>query len=100
MSFLTDGRKILSRWLEDKNYVLSTSIHESFGYGIAEAMARGIKPIIHDFPYAYEIWGEELLFRTVDEAVGLIRNGTYMSPKSTVRSLRTVTPSKNRVRII
>lgn len=71
----------INRWLEDKNYVLSTSIHESFGYGIAEAMARGIKPIIHDFPYAFEIWDEELLFRTVDEAVDLIRNSKYESDK-------------------
>ncbi|MGI6668028.1 MAG: glycosyltransferase [Acetivibrionales bacterium] len=71
----------IERWLEDKNYILSTSIHESFGYGIAEAMARGIKPIIHDFPYAYEIWDEELLFRTVDEAVDLIRNNIYESEK-------------------
>lgn len=71
----------INSWLEDKDYILSTSIHESFGYGIAEAMARGIKPIIHDFPYAYEIWSEELLFRTVDEAVDLIRNCKYESEK-------------------
>jgi glycosyltransferase involved in cell wall biosynthesis len=50
----------ISKWLEDKNYVLSTSIHESFGYGIAEAMARGIKPIIHDFPYAFRNLGRRV----------------------------------------
>ncbi|MCD6552137.1 glycosyltransferase, partial [Thermotoga sp.] len=31
----------VEQFLEDKNYVLSTSIHESFGYNIAEAMAMG-----------------------------------------------------------
>jgi len=71
----------ISSWLEDKNYLLSTSIHESFGYGIAEAMARGIKPVIHDFLYANEIWSEDLLFNTVDEAVDSIINGQYESER-------------------
>lgn len=71
----------INSWLEDKNYLLSTSIHESFGYGIAEAMARGIKPVIHDFLYANEIWSEDLLFNTVDEAVDSIINGQYESER-------------------
>jgi len=69
----------ISAWLEDKNYLVSASIHESFGYGIAEAMARGIKPIIHDFLHADEIWSEEYLFNSVDEAVESISNGKYES---------------------
>lgn len=75
-----DGwQKDISAWLEDKNYLLSASIHESFGYGIAEAMARGIKPVIHDFLYANDIWGEEFLFNTVDKAVVSISQGQYES---------------------
>ena len=71
----------ISSWLEDKNYLLSTSIHESFGYGIAEAMARGIKPVVYDFLYANEIWDEEFLFSTVDEAVEAILSKVYDSHK-------------------
>lgn len=74
-------QKDINTWLEDKNYLISTSIHESFGYGIAEAMARGIKPVIHDFMYANEIWDEEFLYNTVDEAVEAILSDDYDSHK-------------------
>lgn len=66
-------------WLEDKNYILSTSIHESFGYGIAEAMARGIKPIIYNFLFAEEIWDDKFMFNTIDEAVEMISDKNYNS---------------------
>ncbi|WP_392486084.1 methyltransferase domain-containing protein [Haloimpatiens sp. FM7315] len=72
-------QKDISNWLEDKNYILSSSIHESFGYGIAEAMARGIKPVIHDFIYSNEIWDDKYLFNTVDEAVSKISEEEYNS---------------------
>jgi len=69
----------ISGWLEDKNYLLSTSIHESFGYAIAEGMARGLKPVVHNFPFADEIWAEEMLFNTVDEAVAMVTSPDYHS---------------------
>lgn len=43
-------------WLEDMDYLISPSIVESFGFSIAEAMCKGIKPLIHDRPGA--IWSE------------------------------------------
>ncbi|GAA0085619.1 glycosyltransferase [Clostridium sp. CTA-7] len=69
----------INGWLEDKNYILSSSIHESFGYGIAEAMARGIKPVIHNFIFAEEIWNRGSLFNTIDEAVNIITEKKYNS---------------------
>jgi glycosyltransferase involved in cell wall biosynthesis len=69
----------IDKWWEDKNYLLSTSIHESFGYNIAEAMAKGIKPIIHNFYNAKELYDDEFLFSSVDEAVEKIKNGNYDS---------------------
>ncbi len=71
----------VSSWLEDKNYLISASIHESFGYGIAEAMASGIKPVIHDFLFANDIWDEKYLYNTIDEAVEMIRSRDYNSDK-------------------
>ena len=69
----------VNKWLENKNYILSTSIHESFGYNIAEAMVKGIKPVIHNFPYAKEIWDKKYLFNTIDEAVNRITEEQYSS---------------------
>jgi glycosyltransferase involved in cell wall biosynthesis len=69
----------VNTFLEDKNYLLSTSIHESFGYNIVEAMARGIKPVIYNFYNASELYEEEFLFNTVDEAVEKILDEKYDS---------------------
>ncbi|MDN5346228.1 MAG: hypothetical protein PWQ73_741 [Petrotoga sp.] len=39
----------LEKFLEDKNYVISTSIHDGHPPNILESMARGIKPIILNY---------------------------------------------------
>ena len=64
---------------KDKNYLLHTSIHESFGYAIFEAMARGIKPVIHNFRGARELYPKNVIFNTIDEAVHLITWPYYPS---------------------
>ncbi len=69
----------IAAWLADKQYLISTSMHESFGYSIAEAMAMGIKPVVHNFPFAGGIWPEQVLFNTVDEAVGMVTSNVYSS---------------------
>ncbi len=69
----------VTNWLADKNILLSTSMHESFGYSIAEAMSMGIKPVVHNFPFSTRIWPEQILFNTVDEAVGMITSNVYSS---------------------
>jgi FkbM family methyltransferase len=68
-------------WFRDKGVLLSTTLYESFGLNIGEAMAAGAFPVIHDFPGADELWPRECLFSTVDEAVELIcgaRPGQYV----------------------
>lgn len=64
----------MAAWYADKGVILSTSIHESFGYAIAEAMAAGLSAAIHDYPGAEEFWPSECLFASVDDAVRLIRS--------------------------
>jgi glycosyltransferase involved in cell wall biosynthesis len=61
-------------WYADKGVLLSTSMYESFGLNIGEAMAVGAFPVVHDFPGADLLWPEECLFASIDEAVALIRS--------------------------
>ncbi len=61
-------------WYADKGVLLSTTMYESFGLNIGEAMAVGAFPAIHDFPGAERLWPGECLFASVDQAVALIRS--------------------------
>lgn len=59
-------------FLADKGILLSTSLHESFGYAIAEGMAVGAFPVVADYPGAREFWPEECLFDSIEDAAALI----------------------------
>jgi glycosyltransferase involved in cell wall biosynthesis len=61
-------------WYADKGVLLSTSMYESFGLNIGEAMAVGAFPVVHDFPGAEHLWPQECLFASIEEAVALIRS--------------------------
>ncbi len=69
----------MNEWWKDKNYLLSTSIHEGHPCNIIEGMARGIKPIIHNYFGSKDQWPNNLIFNTVDEAVNLILEDKYNS---------------------
>jgi len=64
----------MPHWYADKGVLLSTSMYESFGMAIGEAMAVGAFPVVHDFPGAAQLWPPECLFLAIDEAVALIRS--------------------------
>ncbi len=68
--------KDIPEWFEKEeiNYLLTTSIFESFGYGIAEAMAMGYKPLIHNFPNAKDNWPCNCLFNSIDELIEILTN--------------------------
>lgn len=59
-------------WFADKGILLSTSMYESFGMNIGEAMAVGAFPVIHNFPGAGSLWPHECLFAGIEEAVAKI----------------------------
>jgi len=63
----------MPEWHAQNGVLLSTSLHESFGYAIAEAAAVGCDLAVLDFPAAAEFWPEAVRFATVEEAVALIR---------------------------
>jgi glycosyltransferase involved in cell wall biosynthesis/SAM-dependent methyltransferase len=59
----------IDKWYQDKGVLLSTTLYESFGMNIGEAMASGCWPVVHNFPGAAKTWPAECLFATVDQAV-------------------------------
>lgn len=59
----------IETWYRDKGVLLSTTLYESFGMNIGEAMASGCWPVVHNFPGAAKTWPAEALFATVDQAV-------------------------------
>ncbi len=72
----------IAKWFESEkvNYLLTTSIFESFGYGIAEAMAMGYRPLINNFPGADGLWPSDCLFSSVDDLVRLVNDRDAYKP--------------------
>lgn len=68
----------VDEFLDDKDYILSASHKEAFGYNIAEGMAKGLKPIIHRFFGADALW-PGLTWDTIDQAVEMITSADYDS---------------------
>jgi glycosyltransferase involved in cell wall biosynthesis len=60
-------------------YILSCSPHEGHPYNIMEAMARGIKPLIHNFYGADKLYPLELLWNTTADAVEMASDRGYDS---------------------
>lgn len=62
----------LNSWLEDKDFILCTSVLESQNLSIMQAMSKGIKPLIHNFAGAKNIYPEKYLFNTIKEAADML----------------------------
>ncbi len=69
----------LDKWLEDKDYIVCTSILESQNMSVMQAIAKGIKPIVHNFAGARGIYPSKYLWNTIDEAVKMITEESYDS---------------------
>lgn len=72
-------QKNLNQWLEDKNYILCTSVLESQNLSVMQAMAKGIKPLVHNFVGAREVYSPKYIWNTIDECVNLLINNSYNS---------------------
>ena len=72
---ITDRVESVDDWLEDKHYQLIASQKETFLYVIAESAAKGIKPLVHNFYRAGDVWPEDWIWNTVDEAAAMLHDG-------------------------
>jgi glycosyltransferase involved in cell wall biosynthesis len=68
-------------WLCDKHYIACTSIIEGVPMGILEAMACGIKPVVHNFPGAENVFPREYLFDISEQFCQQILSDDYESAK-------------------
>ncbi|UZT06959.1 FkbM family methyltransferase [Clostridium sp. LQ25] len=69
----------LDIWLENKNYILCTSILESQNMSVMQAMAKGIKPLIHNFVGAKNVYKEKYIWSSINELVGAVQSEEYNS---------------------
>lgn len=69
----------INSWLDDKDYILCTSVLESQGMAIMQAMSKGIKPLIHNFVGAEQIYTERHVWTTISECVSSIKSKSYNS---------------------
>lgn len=76
-NILNDGRTV-DEFLEGKNYLLHASHKEAFSYATAEAMAKGIKPVVHRFFGADDLW-PGMTWNMIDQAIEAITVGDYDS---------------------
>ena len=71
--------KDMNSWLENKDYILSCAISEGCPNNVIEAMAKGIKPVVHNWPGATEQFDNNNIFTVPDEAAAMIEDTYYDS---------------------
>jgi hypothetical protein len=68
----------IDEWLEDKNYLVTFSMKDAFSIPVAEAQAKGIKALPHNFLGAKDIW-DKYVWSTFDELYTMMIDDEYNS---------------------
>lgn len=69
----------INAWLKDKNYCINTSPLESGPMCIREAMSCGVKPLIHNFVGAGQMYPSKYLFTTIVDLECMVESDEYDS---------------------
>jgi len=75
----TNSVKSVDEWLDDKDYLIVTSVKESYSYVCAEAAAKGIKPLVHNWWGASGVWPDEWIWTTLQELLTMVGSDWYDS---------------------
>lgn len=68
----TPPAKDMNEWLEDKAFLLQTSFKEAQSYVCLEAAVKGLKPIIQMTTGMLDLYPQNWIFMTHDEAIRMI----------------------------
>lgn len=63
----------VATWYQDKDFKISTSLFESFHHSLAEGMASGLMPLIHNWYGAKYIYPNEYLFDDPDTCLDILK---------------------------
>ena len=64
-------------FLDDKHFILSTSLWEGTHVAVMEAMAMGLKPLVHAWAGADEVYEARWTWRNGAELEAMLRDGRY-----------------------
>jgi len=62
----------MNSWYDQMDYIITPSLKEAFSYATAEAMSKGIKPILNNWLGADTIWPKKYIYNDLDEAVEMV----------------------------
>lgn len=69
----------IQKFLSDKDYLFTCSVTEGHPNNVIEAMALGIKTIVHNWIGSKDNFPKELIWTDIDRAVNLVLEDTYDS---------------------
>jgi len=75
----------IHKYLEDKDFVISTSIFESFQYSLAEGMSQGLVPLCHSWVGSEQFYPRDYIFDTPEEAVEIVNRFQKSDNKAEIR---------------
>ena len=79
--FLSEWTDNIAEFFHDKNFVINTSLNESFSVVTIKAMLCGCIPIVRDWQGAKDIYPEECLFKSIDDIKSIVSGTDWPDPR-------------------